>query len=147
MTLDSFMVKELALATAAVFTGAAVYINLAEQPARLSLDNKALLAERKPSYARGFAMQASLALASALFGLLAFCLTRDCGWLGGALLMFAIWAYTLLVILPINKRLEAIRPEAADAETRALVEAWGKLHSGRSALGLAATIVYAWALD
>ena len=147
MALESFMVKELALATAAVFTGAAVYINLAEQPARLSLDNKALLAEWKQSYARGFAMQASLALASALFGLLAFWPTHDWRWMGGALLIFANWPYTLLVILPVNKRLEATRPESADAATRALVETWGKLHAGRSALGLAATLVYAWALD
>ena len=147
MALESFMVKELALAMAAIFTGAAVYINLAEQPARLSLDNKALLAEWKLSYARGFAMQASLVLASALFGLLAFWLTRDWRWMGGALLIFANWPYTLLVILPVNKRLEAIPPEAADGATRALVETWGKLHAGRSALGLAATLVYAWALD
>jgi hypothetical protein len=78
MALETFMAKELALATAAAFTGAAIYLNLAEQPARLGLDDKAMLAEWKPSYARGFAMQASLALASALFGLLAFWLTRDC---------------------------------------------------------------------
>jgi Domain of unknown function (DUF1772) len=147
MALESFMVRELALATAAVFTGAAVYINLAEQPARLSLDDKALLAEWKQSYARGFAMQASLALASALFGLLAFWLTHDWCWMGGALLIFANWPYTLLVILPVNKRLEAMAPESADAAPRALVETWGKLHAGRSALGLAATLVYAWALD
>jgi hypothetical protein len=146
MALDSFMAKELALATAAAFTGAAVYINVAEQPARLGLDNKALLAEWTPSYARGFAMQASLAVASALFGLFAFWVTRDWRWLVGALVIFANWPYTLLVILPVNKRLEATPPDAANAETRALVETWGRLHAGRSALGAAAVLVYLWGM-
>src|ERR1700687_5506101 len=145
MALDSFMTKELALATAAAFAGAAVYLNVAEQPARLGLDDRALLAEWKPSYARGFAMQASLALASALFGLLAFWVTRDWRWLAGGFLIFANWPYTLIVILPVNKRLEATPPDAANAETRGLIETWGKLHAGRSALGVAATLVYLWA--
>ena len=146
MALDTFMAKELALATAAAFTGAAIYLNVAEQPARLGLDNKALLAEWKPSYARGFAMQASLALASALFGLFAFWVTRDWRWLVGALVIFANWPYTLLVILPVNKRLQATPPDAANGDTRALIEAWGRLHAGRSALGAAATLVYLWGM-
>ena len=145
MALDTFMAKELALATAAAFTGAAIYLNVAEQPARLGLDNKALLAEWKPSYARGFAMQASLALASALLGLFAFWITRDWRWLVGALAIFANWPYTLLVILPVNKRLQATPPDAANGDTRALIEAWGRLHAGRSALGVLATLVYLWA--
>jgi hypothetical protein len=136
----------LALVTAAIFTGAAIYVNVEEQPARLCLDDKALLAQWKPSYTRGFSMQASLALASALFGLLAFWWTRDWRWLLGALLIFANWPYTLLVILPVNKRLQATPVVAANQETRNMIETWGMLHAGRSALGLAATLVYLWAM-
>jgi len=145
MALESFMAEELALATAAAFTGAAIYINVAEQPARLGLDDTALLAQWKPSYALGLPMQSGLALASALFGLLAFWLSRDWHVLLGAALIFANWPYTLLVILPINKRIAATPPHAVAVETRSLIETWGRLHAGRSALGLAATLAYLWA--
>jgi hypothetical protein len=104
---------ELALATAALFTGAALYITAAEQPARLELDEQSMLRQWKPSYTRGFAMQASLALASALFGLLAVWWTRDWRWFVGAALIFANWPYTVFVILPVNKRLEKMSAEAA----------------------------------
>ena len=120
---------QFALATAAAFTGAAVYISVAEQ-----------------SYAHGFAMQASLALASTLAGFLAFWMTRDWRWMLGALLIFANWPYTLIVILPVNKRLEATPTERANAETRDLIVRWGDLHAGRSALGLAAALAYFWAM-
>jgi hypothetical protein len=90
-------------------------------------------------------MQASLALASALLGLLAFWLTGNWRWILGALLIFANWPYTLVVILPVNKQIEATPISAANARTRELIEKWGRLHGGRSALGLAATLVYIWA--
>jgi len=147
MATESFMAGELALATAAAFTGAAIYINLAEQPARLETDAKALLTQWKASYVRGFAMQASLALVSALLGLLAFWLDGNWYWLIGALLIFTNWPFTLMVILPINTRLQQADAEKPPPEVRELIQTWGMLHWVRTALGFAAICVNLWAIS
>jgi hypothetical protein len=133
---------QFALTIAALFAGAAVYVNVAEQPARLNLDDRSLLIEWKPAYKRGFAMQAPLAVAGFLLGLVSWWQTGVWLWLVGAFILIANWPYTLLVIGPGNNRLMATDPAAAGADSRKLIERWGGLHAVRTALGFAATLIF-----
>lgn len=136
---------QLATITAAMFTGAAIYINFAEQHARLHLDDRSLLAQWKLSYQRGFIMQASLAVFSGVLGVIAFLYTYDWRWLLGAGLILANWPYTLLIIKPTNRLLDGTAPDGASDVTRGLISQWGRLHAVRSVLGVIATAEYFWA--
>jgi Domain of unknown function (DUF1772) len=131
-----------ALMLAAIFFGAAIYINVGEHPARLNLPIEAALAHWGPAYRRGFAMQASLAIASGLFGLAAWWTNGGVLWIMGAVLILANWPYTLLVIMPVNHRLEATAPGTAGAETTELLVRWGELHAWRTALSGLATLAF-----
>ncbi|HET6388888.1 DUF1772 domain-containing protein [Hyphomicrobium sp.] len=134
-----------ALVTAALFTGAAVYVSWAEQPARLGLDDSAMLAQWKPSYDRGLQMQASLAVIGFVLGTLEAIVTERWIWFAGALALVANWPFTLFVIMPVNKKLKATPIELAGPQTRALVERWGTLHGIRSALGALSVGLFLWA--
>ena len=137
------MITSLALATAAIFAGAAAYVGWSEQPARLALDDDALLREWKLSYARGTQMQASLAVISGLLGLAAFYVEQHPLAAVGGILMLANWPYTFLAIMPTNRRLGAMADGRAGA--RPLIERWGRLHAVRTLLGFAALCAFLFA--
>ena len=134
-----------ALVAVATFTGAALYVNVVEQPARLQLDDRALLTEWKPSYRRGFAMQAPLALIGCLLGLGAWWQLSHPGFLVGSVAILAAFPWTMIAIMPTNHALQATEIEQAGAATRALVVKWGGLHGVRTALGALATAGFLWA--
>lgn len=132
----------LALIAAALFTGAAFYVNFAEQPARLKLDDRALLAEWKPAYKRGFIMQASLAVIGFLLGAGAWWQAGSILFIIGGLVILANWPWTLLVIKPVNDALMATPLEKAGPQSRRLVEKWGTLHAVRTGLGALALAIF-----
>jgi len=136
---------QLALTTGATFAGAAAYVSFCEQPARLTLDDRALLTEWKPSYQHGFAMQAPLALIGAVLGGIAWWQAGDWRWLVGGLVILSAWPYTLIAIKPTNDELQAMDLADAGPRSRVLIEKWGHLHAGRTAIGVLTTLLFLWA--
>jgi len=133
---------QLALVSAATFAGAAIYVSVAEQPARLALEDAALLSEWKPAYKRGTVMQAPLAILGCLFGLIAWWQSGHLAFLPGAILMIANWPWTLLGIMPTNNALMALDTAYPAPHTRVLILRWGKLHAVRAILGALATAAF-----
>ncbi|WED44431.1 DUF1772 domain-containing protein [Legionella cardiaca] len=127
---------------AAVFSGAAIYINCVEQPARLRLENAALLKQWKVAYKKGAVMQVSLALLASICGIISF--LKDFNWwcLMGSFFILANWPYTLMAILPVNQKIMATSENEANEQTRNLITRWGFLHAIRSLLGIMATLCF-----
>ena len=136
----------LAFAAACAFFGAAIYVNLVEQPARLVLDIRASVREWMSSNRRGFILMAILALVSALSGYANFLGTGDVRWLIGATIILASLPYAFFVITPVNVLLYAGRQDSSVSAIRSLIRDWGVLEWGQTAIGLAACCSFGWAL-
>ena len=136
------MLPIVALICATLFAGAAIYISVVEHPARLRLENGPALAHWKPSYSKALPIQSGLAIAGGIAGCVAFYRTGDWRWFAGSVALLANWPFTLIAIMPTNKRLKA---SDGGMEVRALLTSWGKLHNVRSVLGAAAAVLFATA--
>ena len=131
---------------AALFAGAALYINIAEHPARMTLDTQVAASQWAPSYKRATWLQAPLAGISFATAALAFLLGAGIAWLVGALLIGAVIPFTLVVIMPTNHKLLAPGRDRASAETRSLLESWARLHAVRTAMSLLAAALFVMSL-
>jgi hypothetical protein len=134
----------LALAFAAALAGAGLYCNWVEQPSRLALDDSALLSEWRPSDRRGFALIGALALISALTGLSGYFSSGDVRFAIGAAFILT-WPYAYFVMAPLNNQILTLAPRDVGA-ARALVRQWGLLEWGQTAIAVAATAIFLWAL-
>lgn len=135
-----------AVLTGTLFAGAALYINVAEHPARMGLETSAAALQWAPSYKRATWLQAPLALISLACGFAAWLLGAGVCWLIAALLVGAVVPFTFVVIMPTNNRLLAPGRDLGSMETRGLLIRWGKLHAVRTVLSLCGAAIYLWAL-
>ena len=134
----------IAVLSASIFAGAALYINLVEHPARMLLDTRSAALEWAPSYRRATWMQAPLALISFAAGVGSWWMGGGVAWVCGAALIGAVVPFTFLVIMPTNNSLLAPGRDLGSAETRTLLEKWAGLHAVRTLLSLLAAVLYAW---
>ncbi|HMK60404.1 MAG TPA: DUF1772 domain-containing protein [Dissulfurispiraceae bacterium] len=132
----------LATLCCAIFTGAAIYVNAVEHPARMSCGIKAALSEWAPSYKRATVMQASLAVLGFVFSVVAWFAGAKIWVLIAGILLVLVVPFTLIAIMPTNNRLLALNAEKDADEAKILLNRWNKLHMVRSALSLAALIIF-----
>jgi len=132
----------LAALCAGLFAGAALYINIVEHPARMSCGTRLALTEFAPSYKRATWMQASLAALGSLGAIAAWLAGASIIWLAGGLLLGAVIPFTILVILPTNKRLLDPSLDKDSQLAGQLLRRWAKLHAVRSGMSLASFLIF-----
>jgi uncharacterized membrane protein len=140
-----FALEFVASLCTAVFAGASLYINLVEHPARMECGPALAVAEFGPSYRRATVMQASLAVVAFLSATGAWWLHGGVAWLAAGLLMGAVVPFTLIVILPTNKKLLDPSLDRNSNLARKLLQKWSRLHAVRTVLSLAALVILLWA--
>jgi hypothetical protein len=133
----------LATLAAGLFAGAAIYIDLAEQPARKQIDTAAALKEWRPSYKRAAVVQPILAAIGFLSAIAVWLMGGSVWWLVSGVVLVAVIPYTLLIVFPTNNKLldPAIVEKNSDLARRLLIR-WGRLHTVRSIMSLAAFLAF-----
>ena len=133
-------------AAACVFVGAALYINIVEQPARLKLGPRAMMREWTPSNRRGFVLLSTFAILSAMLAYADYARSGDVRWIIGGMIMLACLPYAYFVIVPVNIWLYAFEATAPRAPVRELMRDWGLLEWGNTAIGSLGCGTFAWGL-
>jgi type II secretory pathway pseudopilin PulG len=137
-----FVLEFVASLCTALFAGASLYINLVEHPARMECGTALAAVEFGPSYRRATVMQASLAVAAFLTGTWAWWLNSIGAWLVGGILIGAVVPFTLIAILPTNKKLLDPLLDRNSELARTLLKKWGRLHAVRTVLSVVALVIF-----
>ncbi len=135
------LLELIAVLCTGLFTGAAIYVNLVEHPARVQVGTAAAVNEWRSSYPRGTVMQASLAVAGFLSSLGAWLQGRGTPVLIAGLLIGLVVPFTLTVIFPTNKQLADPGLDVSSPTAAVLLAKWNRLHAVRSTAAFVAFMV------
>jgi hypothetical protein len=91
-------------------------------------------------------MQASLAAVGSLLAIEAWILGAGVDWLAGGMLLGLVIPFTLIVILPTNRRLLSLALVKDSPEAQRSLDRWGKLHAVRSVLSVSSFLVFLFGL-
>jgi hypothetical protein len=136
----------IAVLMCALFTGAAVYITFVEHPARMQCGVEIAATQFAPSYRRATVMQATCAAMGLLASFAAWLAGASFWWLIAGVLLGSVIPFTLIAILPTNKRLLSPTLDRQLVEAQRLLERWGRLHAARSALSGVSLLLFLYLL-
>jgi hypothetical protein len=136
----------IATLSAALFTGASIYINFVEHPARMSCGTTLAATEFAPSYRRATVMQVLLAALSFLAALTAWGIKGETNWLIGGILILFVIPFTAIAILPTNRQLLDSSLDKSSRYAHSLLVRWGKLHAVRSITSFVALLIFLYSI-
>jgi uncharacterized membrane protein len=113
-----------------------MYVSVAEHPARIESGPAVAVKHFGPSARRAAVMQGSLAVVALIAALVAWMQGSGTAWLVGGLLLGAMVPFTLVVIMPTNRRLLDASLDTGSAEAAELLRRWGRLHAVRTVVGV-----------
>ena len=87
-------------------------------------------------------MQISLAVISFIGSVLTYLESANILWLSSGLVIVSVIPFTLIAIMPTNKKLLSPSVDTTAESTTELLSLWGKLHAVRSVLGALSLVIF-----
>ena len=131
-----------ATVAAGLFAGASTYVTVAQHPAWLECGPALAVKEFGPSSRRAAIMQGGLAVVGLLAGAVAWIQGSGVGWLLGGLLLGSLVPFTLIVMMPTNRRLLDPQLDPGSREAGELLSLWGRLHAWRTVVGVIVFVAF-----
>ncbi len=136
----------LAVLACGLFTGGALFIHFVEHPARMELGPVLGVPSFAAMYKRAAKMQPLLAFLSFLGGTAAWFAGAKAWWLVGGIIMGALFPYTIILMLPLNRELIDSGLDKNSPRAAELLDHWGNLHKYRAFAALVAFVIFLLAL-